>query len=367
MSPSWSIVWRSLTLSCALGVLGCSHFVHHDATPFTDLSPVDRTYVELTGFFQPEQLAERTGIYLVEPYRRGKIPVLLVHGFTSTPATWAPLFNDLQSDPELREHYQFWFYFYPTGNPYFVSAADLRARLTLLREQIDPAHSDIALDNMVVMGHSMGGLVAKLLATDGGDDLWHLVCAQPFDSLQMQPQTRSELQRLFFFDKQSCVRRVVFLGTPHHGARLSVSAPARLAAHFVHLPKTLTDAAQDLAQQNPRAEFRFTPEHLPTSLTSLTPGDQGLETLARRAKPDTVHFHSIVGIAPLTSAVAERILGAVPPPEKTDGVVAYASAHLDGVDSECVVPADHTHVHRHPQALQEVRRILREHLRTMPE
>lgn len=355
----------SVTFACAL-VVGCTPPAGRrgaDGPPFADLSPVNRASLELTGFLQPEKLADRAGIYVNQPYQPGKVPLVFIHGFVSTPATWTALFEDLHSDPELREHCQFWFYYYPTGNPYLVSAADLRERLTVLREQLDPEHADRALDNMVVIGHSMGGLVAKLLAVDGGDEFWRLVCVQPFEALHMKPETRTELQRIFYFRKLPSVRRVVFLGTPHHGVKLSATPPAKLAAHFVQPPKSLTAAARDLAQQNPRAEFRFAPDHLPSSLTLLRPGDPGLELLAARPRPPAVHFHSIIGLAPPTSAVAERLLTISSPLEKTDGVVTAASAHLDGVDSECVVTADHTHIHSHPQALQEVRRILRQHLR----
>ncbi len=334
-----------------------------EAPPFADLSPFHRTNLELTGFLQPEKLADRAGIYLVEPYRRGRIPVLFIHGFASTPATWAPLYQDLLADQEIRNRFQFWFYFYPTGNPYFVTAADLRERLMLLREQLDPEHTDAALDEMVFVGHSMGGLVAHLQIVDGGEDFWQLACAQPFDSLRMQPETRAELQRLFFFRRLPGVRRVVFLGTPHHGAKLSATPPARLASQLVQLPRALTDAARDLVNENPKVSFRLAPNHLPTSLTLLWPGDPGLELLACRPRPQGVYLHSIIGIAPPTAAVAERLLAAVPPPQKTDGVVPYTSAHLDEVDSEFLVSADHTHIQSDPKAMQEVRRILHEHLR----
>jgi pimeloyl-ACP methyl ester carboxylesterase len=327
------------------------------------LSPVNRATLEVTGFLQPEKLADRAGIYFTQPYQPGKVPVLFVHGFISTPATYAALYEDLQADPELRERCQLWFYYYPTGAPYLVSAADLRERLTLLREQLDPAHADAALDNIVVIGHSMGGLVAKLLAVDGGDDFWRLVCGQPLGSLQMRPETRAEMQRIFYFRRQPAVRRVVFLGTPHYGAKISATPPAKLASHLVQLPKGLTEAARDVARQNPHAEFRFAPNQLPSSLALLRPGDPGLELLAARPLPHGVHFHSIFGVAPPTTAVAERLLTGAAPAEKTDGVVTCTSAHLDGVDSECVVPADHTHVQSNPRTLQEVRRILREHLR----
>src|SRR5262249_6397699 len=175
---------------------------------------------------------------------------------------------------------QFWFYYYPTGNPYLVAAADLRERLLMLREQLDPDHADRALDNIVLIGSSMGGLVAKLLAVDGGDDFWRLVCAPPFEALQMKNETRAELQRIFYFRQLPMVRRVVFVGTPHHGTRISATPPARLADYLMQPSKNLIAAARDLAQQNPHAEFRFAPERLPSSLTLLRPGDPALELLA---------------------------------------------------------------------------------------
>jgi pimeloyl-ACP methyl ester carboxylesterase len=354
----------SVLLACAL-IAGCFEPAwRRDAgnVPFGDLSSLHRTGIEVRGFFQPEKLADRAGIYFVQPYQPGKIPVLFVHGFASTPATWAALFDDLQSDPELAARCQFWFYYYPTGNPFLVSAADLRERLTLLRERLDPEHRDAALDDMVVVGHSMGGLLAKLLTVDGGDDFWRLVCAQPLDSLHMKLETRSELQRLFFFHAVPGIRRVVFIATPHHGAQLSATPVAKLAAAFVQRPQNLIDAAHDLAEQNPRAEFRIAPDNLPTSLTLLWPGDPALELLAARPRPGGVHGHSVIGVAPLTSAGVERLLAVVSPLARTDGVVPYASAHVAGVDSECVVPADHGRIQLHPKMLLEIRRILREHL-----
>src|SRR5207247_11201815 len=100
-----------------------AHYLSH--TEFDDDS--------FRGFLRPEETQKRSGIYMFEPYQRGKIPVLMVHGLLSSPVTWAPLFNDLRADPVLRERYQFWFYLYPTGNPYLITAADLRHTITKLR------------------------------------------------------------------------------------------------------------------------------------------------------------------------------------------------------------------------------------------
>src|SRR5262249_43983976 len=78
--------------------------------------------VEFPGFLRADRLRDRTGIYMFEPYQPGKIPVVMVHGLLSSPLTWTPLFNDLRADPELRKHFQFWFYVYPPGNPSGVTA-----------------------------------------------------------------------------------------------------------------------------------------------------------------------------------------------------------------------------------------------------
>src|SRR5262249_17473114 len=81
------------------------------------LANTDLTEVGVLGFLRAEKVERKAGIYLFEPYQPGKIPVLMIHGLLSSPLTWMPLFNDLRADPVLREHFQFWFYLYPTGNP----------------------------------------------------------------------------------------------------------------------------------------------------------------------------------------------------------------------------------------------------------
>src|SRR5262249_29263177 len=174
-------------------------------------------------------------------------------GLWSSPLTWTVMFNDLRADPLLREHFQFWFYRYPTGNPYVETAADLRQALARLRSELDPQHRDRALDRMVLVGHSMGGLVSKLLTQASGDDFWQLVSKQPFDSLKAEPQTREEVQRVFSFDRAPGARRVIFLATPHRGSALSPSPPARLLARLVRLPRRLMAAARDVVRENPDA------------------------------------------------------------------------------------------------------------------
>jgi pimeloyl-ACP methyl ester carboxylesterase len=319
------------------------------------LGHTDLEDVGVTGFLRADKLRGRTGIYMFEPYEPGKVPVVMVHGLLSSPLTWAPLFNDLRADPALRKRFQFWFYLYPTGDPYLATAADLRQTLDRLRAELDRQHRDRALDEMVFVGHSMGGLVCKLLTQDSGEDFWHLISPEPFTQVKATARTRAELERIFFFERRPFVKRVIFLATPHHGSKLSPSPPGRLAARLVRLPQDLMAAAGDLARENPelaggKAHFLG---QLPTSVYLLAPGSPALELLAARPCPPGVHYHSIIG----------EIYGTGT--QGGDGVVSYPSAHLDGVDSELVVPADHFHVHHHPRSVLEVRRILEEHWRQL--
>src|SRR5262249_47218107 len=130
-------------------------------------------------------------------------------------------------------------------------AADLRLALARLRSELDPHGRDPALNRMVFVGHSMGGLVSKLLTLDSGDDFWNLVSAQPFAELKARPEARNELQRVFYFEQQPYVQRVIFLGTPHHGSKLAPSPPVRLLAHFIQAPRKVLAAARDVARENP--------------------------------------------------------------------------------------------------------------------
>jgi pimeloyl-ACP methyl ester carboxylesterase len=321
---------------------------------FLDQYPAET--LALTGFFRADKVRGQAGVKFLEPYQPGKIPVLLVHGLLSSPVTWAPMFNDLQADPVLRDRFQFWVYFYPTGDPYLATAADLRRNLDAIRADLDPRHQDPALDQLVLVGHSMGGLISHLQTVPGGDDFWKLVSDEPITQVKAEEPVKEQLEETFYFRPRMDVKRVVFLGTPHRGSRLSPSLPARLAQRFIKAPNLMLAEATDLTTLNPTLKYR----QLPNSVDLLAPNAPALLVLADRPHPPQVHYHSVIGEAPRCSAVVERWL-AGDSNEPGDGVVPASSAHLEGVDSELIVPADHFHVHQHPLAVREVRRILLEH------
>ena len=308
------------------------------------------------SFLKPTVLGDRAGLHFLEPYQPGKIPVVFVHGLLSSPQTWAPVVNELLGDPEIRRRYRVGVYFYPTAEPYLVASADLRQNLAAYRQCVDPWGRDATLSQMVVVGHSMGGLIGRLLTSDGGDDFWALASQEPLDKLQMSPKTRDQLRRTYYFEREPGVTRVVFCGTPHRGSEMSPALPGRIAALIAGIPRPLLRTTLEVEKLNP--QLRTSGWQTPTSVDLLSPDAPALRVLAGRKCPEGVAYHSIVGVALTKGLATEPCYGTA---AAGDGVVPYESAHLEGARSELVVQADHTHVHHHPLAIRELRRILLEH------
>jgi pimeloyl-ACP methyl ester carboxylesterase len=298
-------------------------------------------------------------VYLLEPYDPRKIPVIMVHGLWSSPMTWMEMFNDLRAVPELRERYQFWFYLYPTGQPFWVSAADFRDDLQEVQRTLDPSDTAAPLKRMVLVGHSMGGLVSMMQTLDMGDRLWRLVSDKPFDDLKAEPAIKAELSRIAFFSPNRSVSRVVTIGTPHHGSKFANEYTRWLGQKLIDMPFKLASNFRGLERENPGY---FRDSHLlsiRTSIDSLAPECPLFRVLEGTPRAPWVKYHNVVGLLE-EGGILRRIAGA------GDGIVPFRSAHLTDVDTEIVVQATHSHVHRHPQSILAVRELLLTHLTEEP-
>src|SRR6202041_3994901 len=138
------------------------------------------------------------GPFMLHPYHPNMIPVVFVHGTASSPARWAEMTNELLGDPAIASRYQIWFFSYNSGNPIALSAMRLREALTTARKDVDPAGKDLALDQMVVVGHSQGGLLTKMTVVDSGTRFWDRLTKIPFEKAELDPETRDLLQRAIF-------------------------------------------------------------------------------------------------------------------------------------------------------------------------
>jgi pimeloyl-ACP methyl ester carboxylesterase len=303
--------------------------------------------VELRGFLQGAFLGGLpTRLAALQPYRPGRFPVVLVHGTASSVGRWADMVNDLQSDPLIRDRFQFWFFAYETGNPIPYSALILRDALSEAVHDLDPDGDDAALRDMVVIGHSQGGLLTKMTAIDAGSRLYDHMASKPLDELRLRPQTRDLLQRSLFVEPLPFVRRVVFVSTPHRGSYLAEWSLGRLIARLVRLPLNLAEASADILTGNADA-LRFDTEGARLgSLSGMTPGSPLITGLAEIPVAPGVAAHSIVAVQ-----------GEGPPEDGSDGVVRYQSAHIDGVESELIVRSGHS-TQSNPHTIAEVRRIL---------
>ena len=309
------------------------------------------TSYERLSLFTPQRLVREAGLHMLQPYERGKIPVVLIHGLGSSPMSWGQVVNELRGDPALRARYQFWSYMYPTGSPFMLSAAELRRSLTEARAAVDPDHSDPACDRMVLVGHSMGGLLSKLVISESGDALWRLNSPQPFDRLVANDAHRDLLGRVFFFRPLPFVGRVVFIATPHRGSRLGSEFIGRLGDRLLRRPGPLEEARKAVIAANP--PYFFTADFLegvPSSIDELTFENPYLLTIDRLPRAPGVRGHSIIG----------RV-GHGPLETSSDGVIPYSSSHLEWVASEKIVNRHHF-LQDDPQTIAELRRILALHL-----
>ena len=308
--------------------------------------------VEQVSLFEPQKVAAEVGLHMLHPYEPGKIPVVMVHGLWSSPLAWAKVVNELRGDPAFRDRYQFWLYMYPTGNPFLLSAADFRRSLVEARASVDPGGADPAFDQMVLVGHSMGGLVSKLMVTGSGGAVWNVMSPKPFADLKAGDRERALLTRTMFFEPLPFVRRVVFIATPHRGSALGDQFIGRLADRLINLPSPLHEVHTNILSLN-GAGF-FNPDFarsLPTSVDELKLDSPILLAMDALPVAPRVTAHSVVG--KLTPG---------PLPTSSDGVVPYASSHIDWAASEFVAEGKGHSCQDAPATVEEVRRILYLHL-----
>ncbi len=291
-----------------------------------------------------------------EPNEPGKIPLVFVHGTFSSPIWWAEMVNTLRADPVIRKRYQMWMFLYSSSKPIIVSATELRDALAAEVEKIDPEGKDPALRQMVLVGHSQGGLLCKLTVTDTGDKIWRVFSDKQPEELSMSTNQVAAIRRYAFYASLPFVKRVIFISTPHRGSYMAKNFVRRLVRRLISAPSSMVQKSKDVFR--PAEGMTLPPVmrggKVPTSLDGMATDNPVLLALADIPTAPGVKAHSIVAID-----------GDENPPDGGDGVVKYQSAHLDYVESEFVVRSFHSCQDK-PAAIEETRRILHEHLNSLP-
>lgn len=314
------------------------------------LAELDMRRREILGLFKPQMFEQNARLARLQPFNPGKTPVIFIHGLSNSPATWAPVVEFLRGDPLIRQNYQFWFFSYPSGLPYPLAAAMLRVQLAEIRKRYPN------LKDAIVVGHSMGGMISRLLITDSGMKLWDTYFDQPPTSLPFSPQTKKVLAGSLIFKPTPGIGRVVFVSASHRGSEKAVDFWGRLGAAIVGNPISVDSVYKEaIAHARPEAQARNR-NRFPNSIDMLDPDNLFVSTVNRLPLKPGVPFHSLIG---------DRGRGGFldhTRPNSSDGIVPYWSSHMEGAASERVIPSGHWS-HLHPLGMVEINRILLEHLR----
>lgn len=301
----------------------------------------------VSAMLNPEKFADKAGLIQVQPYDPDKIPVLFVHGLQSTPASWTPMVNAFWADPLIRRSYQIWVFGYPSGYPIPYSALLLRRQLDIL-DKTYPNHHRI-----VLVGHSMGGILSRLMISDsGGDKLWRYFFAKSPAETNLSPASKAWLKEALIFKPRRDVARVVFIATPHRGSMIAQSPIGRLASSLIHKPSQFvrlnSEIFQALSIQQDPAVMKL--NRMPNSIDTLSPNDAFVEAMNKLPLAKGIPYHSIIG---------DR--GRSDTPDSSDGVVPYWSSHLEDAASEMIVPSNHN-ANESSQGIAEVIRILKQNV-----
>ena len=317
------------------------------------MAELDPVKTQLGGLLEPADYAQNARLGMLQTYDPEKTPVLMIHGLGNSAATWAPLIEHLQAQADIRADYQFLFFSYPSGLPYPMIAAILRQKL----EEFDryyPDHRDF-----VVIGHSMGGMIARLLLTDSEMELWDLFYARPPSEIGFSPATLEIMEPTLIFEPLDNIGRVIFCSASHRGSDIANGVLGKIGIRLIGDPISQSNVTREsLSKVRPEIELngRKTRDrnHLPNSIEVLNPESPWLLTVDRLPLEPGIPYHSVIGDRGKGGNLSRE------KPCSSDGVVPYWSSHLDGAESEKIVPSDHWS-HLHPEGRDEIERILRDY------
>jgi pimeloyl-ACP methyl ester carboxylesterase len=293
---------------------------------------------------RPEKYADTARLTRLQIYDPNRIPVIFVHGLQDTPASWTPMINALYEDPDIRRRYQFWVFSYPSGYPYPYSASLFRKELDGVNKAF-PGHKPI-----VLIAHSMGGNISRLMITDAGDKLWRTYFGKPPAETNISGEARQLLEQSLVFNHRPEVSRVIFICAPHRGAPMGANWIGKIGISLVRMPFLVAAVPFRVVNaamvNDPSA---VTLNRMPTSIDTLSPNNRFVKEINKLPTTPGIPFHTIEG---------DRGRGDAP--NSSDGVVPYWSSHFSGAKSELIVPSNHS-APGNPKAIAEVRRILHLH------
>ena len=293
-----------------------------------------------------EERLQMPHLFKLEPYQPNKKIIVMIHGLASSPETWVSLTNNIMGDPKLRENYQVWQVFYSTNMPIFESRFQINTLLKQAFAQVEA--NSVSSQNAVLIGHSMGGVISRLLVSDADISAKAIPLLNYEQNIQLQ--RNPVIRDRFVFQPLAPFSRAIFIAAPHRGSNLAETWYVNIAKKLVKLPVNFFDQV-DIhlnAKNSTQGMIHSGPDDLRPSSRFMT------LTENIEPKPSLI-YHSIIGNATKSNDKQKM----------SDGIVPYASSHLAGAASESVLKGGHS-IHAEPETLIELRHILHEHLDKMP-
>lgn len=305
------------------------------------------------GLLHPERYAERMGLVQFEPYRSNEIPVVFVHGLASSPATWMTALNKLREDPNLRKRFQLLAFYYNTGFPIAYNADGLRQHLKKFQDFYDPEGNNPNMSNVLVIGHSMGGILSNSLIRNSGDTFSKEIFTKPIDEVEgLSDRQKAVLKQRLIYQASPYISRTVYVAAPHRGSGFATNPIGHFTKKLIKFPVTALTAGELLLTADMSDDLTEFGERIvtkgSTGINSLEPDNPLLNAILRQPVREGVEYHSIIGQTDLRKPIERG----------SDKVVPYSSAHLEGAESELIVNARHTRLTGLQEGIEELRRIL---------
>lgn len=307
------------------------------------------------ALLRPAEFQDTMGLFSFRPFDPERIPLVLVHGLLSSAEAWYPFINLLLADPVVRERYQVLVFNYPSGVPVSRSGGALRDALTAYQKLNDPGRSNPRMRRMVILGHSMGGIISNIQVRNSGDRIYNSVFTKDINEIDLTAEQKQEIRRFAYFEANPDIDRAILLAAPLRGSAFATNRIGQFGANLIRLPFNIVDsifgqievidALTDVAQQASQRPNN--------SVSSLRPDNPMLGAALKCPVRPGVEIHSIMA----------QKNPKLPKEEGTDGFVPYTSSHLDEAVSEVIVmEADHRGMVNRNETVEEVWRILHLHL-----
>ena len=299
------------------------------------------------------EVLEKPRVYLMQPYDPNRRVIIMLHGLASSPEAWINVANEVPGDETLRKNYQVWQVYYPTNAPLAFNQHAIRKAIQDTLHAFDTEGKNRASQDVVLIGHSMGGVLARLLVSDSGDNFWDPMVKLYKLEGERKEKARKKLKNYVWFKPMPQASRAVFIASPHRGTPFAENRFSRWAAGVIKLPVSMLGRISEIAQLlvDPSSASGAPLTRPLNSISNLSDQDPFVRLAANLPISDKVPYHSIIGNDTPDLNLAQS----------SDGVVPYKSSHLAGAQSEKVIRSWHS-VQETPEAIVEVRRILHTHL-----